>query len=300
MAAFDDILNAADATDRSVFEKYPALKQSLTELDDLRVKYPDVDKRLGTFENWWRTNVGDNKEGKTKAQLQAEADATRLREQNQKLQEGLETDMTFEEVLKNLGDAGYAKKADVEATIQASLANLGTRFAPAEETKTQIGNLAAGSQYVFEEMIPIILQHKDEFKENLNPREIFKFMDQNKIQDIHVAYDRMVAARRQESGKLAKEAEDKRVQDAIETAKREGEEKGRREAAMGPSGHIPTDQGGISPAMGHLQRGQLERTGAIKAADDVPAPPDKVKLGDGVLAQLGYEDLSKSRQGNVQ
>jgi len=58
----------------------------------------------------------------------------------------------------------------------------------------------------------------------------------------------------------------------LETARKEGELKGKQEAMMGLNGKMPTDSG--APEMSHLQ----ERLLRHKDADAKPVIPDEIKL----------------------
>lgn len=128
-----------------------------------------------------------------------------------------------------------------------------------------------------------MLPHQQEFSENLDPQSLMKYMQDNRIQDPDIAYDRMVAGKRAEiAAQRDKDLEAKHAAD-IAAAEQRGRELAAREVAMGPNGVMPTDgSGGIAGVTSRIDK-PVEMSDAARAAIAAAKP------GSGELAALGYQ-----------
>ena len=112
---------------------------------------------------------------------------------------------------------------------------------------------------------------------------MMEFMRQNRISDPDVAYDKMMATRRQENSAKQKELDAAAVAAQIAEAEQRGYEKKATEMSMGPQGVLPTDQtGGIAGITSRMDP-------PAKMSEETAAKVAAGKLGDGSLAQLGYD-----------
>jgi hypothetical protein len=277
MAIFDDILSNVPEADRSVLAKYPQIQQSL---EDLEAQAAASKEALSAWEGWRTRNWDDtNNATRNEVELRQQLSATQLKLAEAASGSGI--DMNFDDTLKTLHEQGFIDKNALAEALKP--------VATAKDVKASLDQMAAGFANIFDKTVPLVLQHKDEFNEIMAPGKIIEYMSKNGLSDPEAAYAQMVAPRRAEKTTEQHKAE-------IEKARAEAKEEARREAAMGTSGRIPTDQSGSNPSLGHLQAKILEKA---RAENQGPGPDD-VKLGDQVLAQLGVEDLMKSRQGPVQ
>jgi hypothetical protein len=265
MSIFDDILSAAPAEDQTVFNRYPQLRQSVEKMEaDLGT----VSQYAGKWVDWQKDN------------WDAEAGMTRAE--------------------KTLRDELTAAQAKLTAGVRSG-ADAGTVDALRKEFEAKAKEIEAKSLQAIEGMnlfyqatATRMLPHQQEFKENLDPKVLMKFMQDNHINDPDVAYDKMVAGKRQElSAQAAKDLETKHAAD-IAAAEQRGADKKAQELAMGPGGMLPTDNtGGIAGITARIDQ-------PAKVSDEVKAKVADAKLGDGSLADLGYKMFREGQFSQVQ
>ena len=267
MSFFDEFLKSKVATeDRSIFEKYPELQQSVSKMEsDLGT----VSRYAGQWVDWQNQNW-DPQAGMTKAekQLRDELSAAQTR-----LAVGMGTGADPDEIAK-LRKEMEAKVAEVQ-----------------QQSTKQI----EGMNYFYQAVSNRLLPHQQEFKENLKAQDLMNYMQANKINDPDTAYDKMVAGRRAElAAQREKELNTKHAAD-LEAARTEGYNKRAQEVAMGPGGMLPTDQtGGIAGITAHVG-GK-----APTISDDEKAFIANAKLESGELAKLGYQMFKRGDFGPVQ
>lgn len=289
MGVFEDILGKAEEADRAVLNKYPDLKKYLNDdLPAIQAKFTEADTRLSEWETWkkqnWDKDSGTTKTEKVMAELYRaeQARATAL-----EAAQAAGVDMTFEEILGNLQQKGFATKQEIDAVVTEKTKGLFSK----EDGEKLGNNLDNALQFVYAKSYNLGRRHEKEFGEELDMGEVLKYMGANKIHDPEAAYIQMTATKRTElQRKHAEELEAKHKKE-VEDAKLAGEKEGEKKAAM--SARVPTDQSGPG-GLGHMQRTQLERAKAGKT-DGQTEVPANVKLGDNVLSTLGYEELLKSR-----
>ena len=295
MGVFDEILSRADEADRAVLNKYPDLRRYAeehqtfaTELNTLRPKFKEADEAAKKWESWraqnWDQESGTTKTEKDMAEMYR-AEAARAAA----LEAASGADMTFEEILGNLQQKGFATKAEIEQVITEKTKGFATK-----EDTTQVGNnLDRAMQFVYAKSYNLGRRHEKEFGEELDMASVLTYMGENKIADPELAYSQMIAPKREaQQKKQAEELAAKHAKD-LEDAKLAGITEGQKKTAM--SARIPTDQSGPG-GLGHLQRAQLDRSMVKKAENGTPEVPTGVKLGDGVLTTLGWEELLKNRE----
>jgi hypothetical protein len=251
MGVFDTILAKATPEDRAVLDRYPELQASVAKLEqDLGT----VSRYAGEWVGWQKENW-DADAGMTKAEraLRDELAAAQAR-----VTSGTESAADVALLRKEFD----TKVADVEKKSLAAIEGM-NHFYRAAATR--------------------MLPHQQEFKENFDPQKLMEYMQQNRISDPDAAYDKMVAARRTElAAQAAKDMETKHAAD-ITAAEQRGAERKAQELAMGPQGMLPTDNtGGILGVTARVDT-------PAKVSDETKARVTEAKLGDGSLAQLGYE-----------
>lgn len=254
MGIFDDILKAAPAEDRAIFDKYPALKQSTEKLE---ADLGQVSRYAGEWVNWQKQNW-DASAGMTVAEkaLRDELAAAQTR-----IAAGVGTSVD-DDTVKALEAKFDSKVSDVQKQSMAAIEGMNVFYGTAAKR---------------------MLPHQREFGEDLDPQSLMKFMAENKINDPDLAYDRMVAGRRAENAtKHATELDEKHKLE-IQEAEKRGREAAAREVAMGPNGVLPTDHtGGIAGITARVDR-------PAPISDETKARVSDAKLGDGSLAALGYQ-----------
>ena len=185
--------------------------------------------------------------------------------------------LVMESVKSTLADAGLVDAKGLEAKLTDLVE---------KQVKPQIEASSNGLTNRFEDvyavLTPKMLEHKENFGETLNMKDLFKYMKETQQMDPVKAYDSMVAPKLQE--KQTKEWEAK-----VADAEKRGEQKGRVEARKEatPGRTSPVDgRGGVK--MGPVQRMQLSRFGqqAPKEGEKVPEPP----LGKGIIASKAAEE----------
>lgn len=256
MGVFDDILKAVPAEDQAVLNMYPQLKASVEKME---TELSTVSRFAGDWLNWSKENW--------------DADAGMTKRERQLQQE-------LEDAQGRLAAASVAGSGASAQTI----ADLRKEFeSKLKETQTQSLNAIEGMNLFYQATAKRMLPHQQEFGENLDPKALMGFMEQHKINDPDVAYDRMVAARRSELAEKRQKELDEQHKLEIQEAEKRGRDKLAQELAMGPSGALPTDNtGGIAGITAHV-------SAPAKVSDEVKAKVSEAKLGDGSLAQLGYE-----------
>lgn len=255
MSFFDDFLARVPAEDQAILNKYPELKASVLKMEtdlDTTARY------AGGWVNWQKENW-DPQAGMTKREKELLGEINAL---NASLAAGPSAAGPSAQTLEAL-----------RKELEAKIAGVGGETLKAVE----------GMNHFYRSMSAKILTHNNEFKETLDPQRVMEYMQQNKIIDPDLAYDRMVAGKRADNAANAqKELDAKHAADLAEAEKR-GYEKRAQEAAMGPSGMSPTDQtGGIAGVTAHVAADP-------KMSDAVKSKMSEAKLGDGSLAALGYE-----------
>ncbi len=292
MGFFEDILAKAEEADRAILNKYPDLKKYLNEdLPAIQTKYKDVDEKLTKWENWrktqWDDESGTTKSEKAMAELykaeQARATA---------LEAASGAEMTFEEILTNLQQKGYATKED----ITTALTEKSKDFFSKTDGEKLGNNLDSALQFVYAKSYNLGRRHEREFGEELDMGAVLKYMGENKIHDPEAAYMQMTASKREELRRKQAEETEAKHKKEVDDAKAAGVQEGEKKAAM--SARVPTDQSGPGP-LGFLQRSQLDRANAGRNKDNVAEVPANVKLGDNILSQMGYEEYLKNKEAKV-
>lgn len=276
MNVFDQILQqfVPDEADRAVISKYPQLAES----------YNQVAAKNLQNQQWFSENLVDDS-GKTKKELALEE---QLRQHQERIAAMAASggDMNFDEILAGLKAKGFVSGDDLTAKI----ADVDKTFSE------RINNRDSGVLHFFAKTANLAVQHKEEFGEPFDAEGFVKQYQASGTYDPKAVYDSLVAAKREEK----RNAEIKRLQEEnqtlIEKARKEGEEAGRRAAAMESvqlNGGLPVDQGRNSGAasMGWLQRRQLDRSMAKDENGNQVVPGGK--LGDGTATAAIMEQLRK-------
>lgn len=270
MSIFDEILSAAPAEDQTVFNRYPQLRQSVEKMEsDLGA----VSRYAGQWVDWQKDN------------WDADAGMTRA-------EKTLRDELTAAQAKLTAGVRSGADAGTVEALRKDFDAKL-------KEANTGFEKSINGMNRFYNTVSTHVLSHQKEFGENLDPQALMKFINDNAaagnvFTDPDMAYDKMVAGKRQElSAQAAKDLEAKHTAD-IAAAEQRGREQAAREVAMGPNGMLPTDNtGGIAGITARIDQ-------PAKVSDEVKAKVTGAQLGDGSLADLGYKMFREGQFSQVQ
>jgi hypothetical protein len=261
MGVFDELISGMAPEDRAVLDKYPELKGRITQ---------DYDK-LDKWDNWRRENW-DEAASKTRAQVAAEQRA-----------------IEYERAMQELERSGFATPAPA------------VKQSPGfdevmAQVKQELNNQAVGIQVLIPSVLKAQQRHMREFPDQeFDAAAVFDYMQKAKIYDAYEAWDRMTAKQRSENAEQRRQEHEAAHQRALQEAEERGAQREREKLAMGPDGRIPVDQTGAPPPMGHLQKRILD---SAKGAQ--PEIPPEVGLGEGTLAQLGYEAyLKREREAAV-
>jgi hypothetical protein len=266
--AFDNLLASgtwAKPENRQAFESMvadePWLKEAVMlrsdysrNLDEMRPKVEKADK----WDTWMSENW-DDEHGMTKAEyaLQQRNAEIQRRLEAAALGEGAVEQVTFDELnthlnakVKELGLDKLVAKDEFETVVKTAKEE-GVAY------NNYTAHLATRATY-------LAVKHDKEFGELVDPNDIFKFANENKISDLDAAYDKMVSDKRKAIG-------DADLQKKLDAAKEEGRKAALQERGMS-EGSMPVDMGG--PDMGHFAKKLM--AGGDKSGSAVP---DEVPLG---------------------
>ena len=247
MALFDEILAKAEEADRAVLDKYPALRQSLLELETIRPQYAAAARKVEEWNDWSQKHF-DREHGTTKAELALRTQYAEAVEELERLRAARETgesEMTFAEIEAQL-KGKFATKEDVNSALDSR------RFATQESVQKGFNTLDNGMVAMYTRTATLPLKHYREFNEDLDMEQVFKYMSDHSVPDPQVAYDQMVASKRE----AVRVASDKARNEELEKIKAEhdaamklkDEEIAAARAASGSIPPMPVDNGvGISP-----------------------------------------------------
>lgn len=254
MGYFDDFLATVPAEDKTILDKYPQLRSSISTMEQ---NYATAARGVQAWNDWQAKNW-DDQAGMTR---QEKALSDQLAAAHAKLETAVGSGDSATEVA--------ALRKDFE-----------TKLAAVESGSY---NAINGMNAFYGAMSSRLLPHQQEFGENLNAATVMKYMQENKINDPDVAYDRMFAGRRQEIQVQKTKAQEEKHAADLEAARKEGYDKRALETSMGPNGMSPTDQtGGIAGVTARIDK-------PVEMADNVKERIASAKSGDGSLATLGYE-----------
>ena len=279
--SFDDVISAIkDETAKAALlkeaEGNPEIKGGWLRQADYSRKMNELDSRVKYASEWdtWKDGNWDPALGMTKGEARAFQTIRELETENLTLKGKVESEMTFEDVQKEV-DKLWADKSKGVMTEEAFTQKFGNQYIPKGEyekdVNTRLGNVLAGVEQLYGKTFQQALKHMKEFDEVIDPLSIVEYANKNGISDLEKAYGMMVDPRRKEKSDATYKAE-------IEAAEKRGEQKARQEVAMGPQGRMPTDSG--APEMGHLQQRLLK----VRKEGETPVIPDEVKMdGSGAL-----------------
>jgi len=274
-------------------EKYPDIKNNMLRQAEFSRKLNELDGKAKYADAWetWKKDNWDDTLKMTKAEAEAQQRIRDIEAENETLRQLQETgDVTFEQLNTEIEKAITAKTKGVlteEQFQQKYGSKLFDKAAYDQEINQRVTNWTAGRDEMYLKILRLGFKNKDEFGEVLEPMDVIKYANENKIQDLEDAYNKMVAPRRTEK-------QNKELEAKLEAARKEGEIKGKQEAMMGVNGKMPTDSG--APEMSHLQERLLRQ----KDADAKPVIPDEIKMdGSGKLGHAVADLYRKQKAGEV-
>ena len=238
----------------------------------------------------WKAENWDDTAKMTKAEAEAQQRIREIETENETLRQLQgDSDVTFEQLQSEV-DKMVSSKLKGALTEEQFNQKYGSKLfdkdAYDKEINQRVTNwTAALDDMYFCKLYELGFKNKDEFGEILKPVDVIKYANENKIQDLEEAYNRMVSPRRTEK-------QNKDMEVKLEAARKEGEIKGKQEAMMGVNGKMPTDSG--APEMSHLQERLLRQ----KDADAKPAIAEEIKLdGSGKLGHAVADIYRKQKAG---
>lgn len=296
--AFEDLIEILEEPElKEAFvkagEKYKQVKEYGLRQSDYSRQMNELSgkaKYADAWEEWKRTEWNDElKMTKAEAKLQQELREMEAENETLRQLQG-DSDVTFEQLQSEVEKMVTAKTkgALTEEQFNAKYGSkLFDKDAYDKEINQRVTNWTAGRDDMYLKLYELGFKNKDEFGEILKPVEVIKYANENKIQDLEEAYNRMVSPRRTEK-------QNKDMEVKLEAARKEGEIKGKQEAMMGVNGKMPTDSG--APEMSHLQERLLRQ----KDADAKPVIPEEIKLdGSGKLGHAVADIYRKQKAGEV-
>ena len=280
--SFDDVIAAIkDETAKQALlkeaESNPEIKGGWLRQAEFSRKLNELDSRVKYANDWdaWKTKEWDDALGMTKGEAKAFGMIRELETENISLKGKVETEVTFEDVQKEIDKMWDAKSKGV-MTEDTFSQKFGGKFVDKDtyekDVNAKLGNVLAGVEQLYGKTSQLAMKHMKEFDEIIDPLSIVEYANKNGVSDLNKAYDMLVGPRREERTTESRKKE-------IEEAEKRGEQKALQQQAMGVNGRMPTDNG--APEMGHLQNRLLK----VKKEGDTPAVPDDVKMdGSGSLA----------------
>jgi hypothetical protein len=299
--AFEDLLDTiTDENDRKVLTelggKYKELKDGVLRQSDYskqmnllsedKKKFDSerakVEADLAKLEQWnsWRINNWDDDQAMTKAEIKKLEEIQSLTSELEIMKAAQEAGMTFDELDKHLASEPAKKNLVTRDYLDKDFRkDLVDQAQYKKDLDAKIASVANGLDYLYSSTLPAVLKHKDEFGEILRPDEIIKYANDNGIQKIDDAYDRMVAPRRAEIAA-------KKHADELIKAEEKGRVEERKERGMGQNGLMPVDNG--APVMGHMEK--RLRMAKDKTTGEIP---EDAKLG--TLSNMIAEKYRKEK-----
>ena len=273
--------------------KYPDLKNNQLRQAEFSRKLNELDGKAKYADAWetWKKDNWDDERKMTKAEAEAQQRIREIESENETLRQLQgDSDVTFEQLQSEV-DKMVSSKLKGALTEEQFNQKYGSKLfdkdAYDKEINQRVTNWTAGRDDMYLKLYELGFKNKDEFGEILKPVDVIKYANENKIQDLEEAYNRMVSPRRTEK-------QNKDMEVKLEAARKEGEIKGKQEAMMGVNGKMPTDSG--SPEMSHLQERLLRQ----KDADAKPAIAEEIKLdGSGKLGHAVADIYRKQKAGEV-
>lgn len=296
--AFEELLDKIEEPEfkevlTKAAEKYPDIKNNMLRQAEFSRKLNELDGKAKYADAWekWKLDNWDDTVKMTKAEAEAQQRIREIEAENETLRQLQETgDVTFEQLQSEVDKMVTAKTkgALTEEQFQQKYGSkLFDKAAYDQEINQRVTSWTAGRDDMYLKLYELGFKNKDEFGEILKPVDVIKFANDNKIQDLEVAYNQMVAPRRTEK-------QNKDMELKLEAARKEGEIKGKQEAMMGVNGKMPTDSG--APEMSHLQERLLRQ----KDADSKPVISDDIKMdGSGKLGHAVADLYRKQKAGEV-
>lgn len=240
---FQDIITKIKGIDAADLEtlnglvaKYPNLDTAVAEKAELDRVTADAHKYNSKVQAWdtWAASNFDREKNATTKELEARAEADRLREENAQLTAGLsitggEVEMTFEEIEAKL-KGKYLTPEDLTAKLN------GVAQAPDMDNKFKV------TEYLFTQITPKTFQFNSEFGRPMSSQEMQNFnayvsADAERFRNIDKAYEDFTAPMRATKSLDADRAKFEAERAAFETEKAAIE-------AHKTEAPLPTDNGG--------------------------------------------------------
>jgi predicted nucleic acid-binding Zn-ribbon protein len=244
-----------------------ALKKATTWYEENRPKYDAVMAENATF----KTRVaGLETENQTLLDRVNKAVSGSGDEMTQAQMDQLKSN-----IMEEVGKRGYVSQAEFDKIALQKSEELTKKLVTEQYTEARDRffkeDFPASVQFTTE-MVDIMADHRDEFKEKLDREKFAKFMQENKLINPRQAYEQYVG--------------DRRLQFKIEAARKEGMEAGKQEALKA---QIPGS--GVTPGDGSVGHLQLRLTTPPVNGEAKPVIPPDVEVGTGQLAALAAQEL---------
>ena len=283
MGLFDSLLTDVSEQDREVFRKYPKVAEKVDKADEYVAKWEK-----------WKTENWDSDLGMTKQAAQVIADKENEIEALRLLQGN---DMTWDEMKGNvdalLNTRGVVTKDYIEKEVigKAKFAKADDIEAAKTDFDKRLNQLAIGMDVAYSKSAHLPVKYLREFGNEapeFTMEDLFKHMNEKKIQTFDQAYDSFVQPLRTKKAEADATARESQI--------REDERNKVKQEFTMQHGVQPTDNSGSSPEMSALtmkinSRRKTEQDGTPKLT-----PGD---LGSGAATQDAYRQYMTDQAAGV-
>jgi len=234
-------------------ENKPKYDAALTELETYKTRVTGLETENKTLQDRVNKAVSGTGEEMTQAQM----------------------DQLKANIMEEVGKRGFVSQAELDKIALQKSEEL-TKKLVADQYKEARDkffkeDFPASVQFTTE-MVDIMADHREEFKEKLDREKFAKFMQDNQLVNPRQAYEQYVGERR--------------LQTKIENARKEGLEEGKKEALKA---QIPGS--GAVPGAGEMGHLQLRLTTPPSNGEAKPVIPPDVEVGTGQLAAMAAQEL---------
>lgn len=291
MGVYEDILTKVAEPDRATLDKYPDLKAAIQKLE---ADYTDADTRLKGYEGWYAANW-DPERKMTRREVELTESLTAAQQRADQLETLGETEMTFDDILKQTQP--HIKQAVDGAVNPLRSALFDEKGQPKLTARDEFNQALVGMQMFYANTANLPAQHYREFGEDMDMPGFIKHVFEHEMgARTKEAYDQFVADKRAAARAAADQKREQETSAKIEAARKEGEDKARREMVVTSGRGTPSDAGVGASALGPLsQRLDIIRN-PEKAKDSARLDPS-IKLTDSRLSQLAAEEFFKKQMG---
>ena len=290
--SFESILETVvgDPGDRDTLKtlasRYPGLRESMLRQEDYSRKSNELQSRVQIADKWdtWRKENWDEAAERPKTQVAVEQLLSERERELAELRLNGGGEVTFEEMAQELPKHGFVTKKTFQDEIYPELSG---------QVNNEFQRMGSRFSELIADVPDLMMEHREQFKERLNAKELFTYMTTNKIADPRAAYAKMYEPRLTQAQKDAEVARVKAIDDRVAAAEAEGIKKGRLEVVNTSGRANPTDTTGGTESMGPLQLMKLRRAQKDSSDGVGDGLGPNVKLDDPVIAMQAAADYRR-------